>query len=216
MQIKITLVDDHPIMLNGMELGLSKYSDIDILHTFSSGEELLENLDKETTHPDIAVIDFQMPTMNGIELTKILTKKHPEIRIVIHSFNTENFIIQKALHSGASAFLSKNGHSREMYTAIKTVFNGDIHMNDLVKKSEYIFTKKGIPAETRFSINAEFSKREKEVILHICQGHTYKDIAKKMNISKRTVETHKDRIFTKLGIAKNIDIIVYASKMGWV
>jgi len=216
MKINLAIVDDHPFMLDGMKLGLNVFSDLNVIISCASAEELLMVLKTIKIRPDVVIIDFLMPDMDGLSLCKILTEKYPDIKIIVNSFQSDQFLVQRAFLHGAVGFLAKEDPPKEIHDAILTVHHGGVYDKKLIRKDILRSIKLGIGVNTKFKIDAKITEREKEVIIYICEGLTYKEIANKMNLSKRTIESHKEKVFEKLGVSKINDIIIYASKMGWV
>jgi len=192
-KIKILIADDHQIVLDGLVSLLSTEEIFDI-QTAINGNEGLELADK--TQFDIFLIDISMPVMDGIEMSKILLKKRPDAKIIILTTHNDKEIIVEMLHIGVSGYVVKNSSKQELLTAIqkvksgKSFFSDDVH--DALRKEIKKQHENGIQ-ENVFVL----TKREKEIIELLAKEYTNEKIADELNISYRTVETHRKNIMQK-------------------
>lgn len=212
--IKLLIADDHEIFRDGMSLMLSRQSDIKLVGQAENGLELIE-LENELK-PDVIITDIKMPHLDGIEATKRLVKKNPDIRIIALSmFDEENLIIDM-LEAGAKGYLLKNADKHEILEAVFTVFEGNTYycrstsgkLASLIVKSRFNPYKKSEPIS--------FNDREIEIIKMICLQNTTQEIGDKLFLSKRTVEGYRTKILEKMN-AKNIaGVVMFALKNGLV
>ncbi|HMP99508.1 MAG TPA: response regulator transcription factor [Cyclobacteriaceae bacterium] len=210
-KLKVYIVDDHTIFRKAMVSMLQGFDRVAEVKDAENGKEFLEIIKYD--QPDVAIIDLQMPVMDGVETSKRILAKYPDIKIVILTMlDNEQYIIHM-IEMGVHAFLLKNTDPDELEKAIYTVYDNDFYNNEIVAAA----LRKNIKAAAQSlqGRKVEFTEREKEIILLVCQDLTNKEIGEKLNISDRTVETHKSRIMDKIGAKSAIGIVKFAydSKM---
>ncbi len=211
MKIKVILVDDYEIVRAGTMAVLSTDKQIKIIGEASGSEELFELL--KTTQPDVILLDIMMPGKTGLEITKILNKEYPNIKIIIFSGLTEDESFYLAIKSGAHGLMPKNALNTELITAIKKVYEGE----DFISKSIPIaklmsFIKKSDIELEKEEKEIDLTNRQIEIIQLISESKSYREIGNLLHISERTVETHKTRILQKLGLNSVIDLVKFAIK----
>lgn len=210
--IRIVLADDHEIFRDGFNVMLKKQTDIVLVGEAPNGIELIKTTEKLL--PDIIITDIKMPKMDGIEATKILVKKFPEINIIaLTMFDDDNLIIDM-LEAGAKGYLLKSAHKTEIIEAIKTVHK---HETFYCKNTSTKLVK--MIAQSRFNPykeieQPEFSKRELEIIKLICQEASNKEISAKLFLSIRTIEGYREKIQEKMKAKNSIGIAIFAIKNG--
>jgi DNA-binding NarL/FixJ family response regulator len=210
--IRILIADDHQLFIDGMKSLLKDYKDFEVVASANNGLEVLEYL--KENEADLILMDIAMSKMNGMETSKAVTKKYPHIRIIGLSMFGELFYIKKMFESGARGYVLKNTEREELLLAIKMVAEGSYYISkDLGMDPEKII--ESLKTETRHSSagapekNA-LSAREIEIIKLIVAGLTIKEIAAKLFLSYFTVDTHKKKIFKKLGVNSISALIRYA------
>ncbi len=210
--IKIVLVDDHQIVRDGIKSLLEGVYEIEILGEASNGKELFSIL--ETIKPNIILLDISLPDMSGIEITKKLSETYPRINILILSMYTNEEFILNALKFGAKGYLPKNSTRDELIEAIFSVYQGkeyyseevsSIMLNSFIKKAKY-------PDEEVLKKEVKLSVRETEILRMCAEGSSNQEIASSLQISIRTVESHKNHIMQKLELRTIADMIKYAIK----
>jgi len=208
-QIKLFLVDDHDIVRDGLKSLLGNESDISIIGEASSGKEFFSLLDSET--PDVLLLDISLPDISGIEIAKKLNETNPELGILILSMFTDEDFVINAIKVGARGYLPKNSKKDELIKAIKTVYDGGEYypaeISRIIARS-YINRVKNDSA----GLIELLTEREKEVMLFVVEGLSNSEIADKLFISVRTVETHKTRILQKLQLKSTVDLVKFAIK----
>jgi DNA-binding NarL/FixJ family response regulator len=207
--IKIILADDHEIFRDGFKAMLRKQPSVELIGEASDGEELVELTRK--LKPDVVVTDIKMPKMDGLQATKILSEEFPGIGIVALSMIDEENLIIDMMEAGAKGYLLKNAHKNEIIEAIKAVDEGHIYYCDgtSARLSRMIAESNKIPFGKKTS-RPELSQKEIDVILLICQEKTNKEIADRLNLSIRTIEGYRDRIFEKIGARNSAGVVIYA------
>ena len=206
MSIKIILVDDHKLFLNGLESILKHEIGIQILGTATNGLELLDLMEAHT--PDIVITDIRMPIMDGITITKLFNKKFPRTSIIaLTMFDQEEDVIEM-LDAGARGYVIKNSEKDELVNAIHTIAKGGYYLSQKFKGiHEYWATKEKQPS------NLKLTRREKQILDLLVKGKTSKQMAKQLNLSRFTIDTHRKNIHKKLGVKSNLSLVQLAPKI---
>lgn len=207
--INLFIVEDHKIVRDGIRAMLMGINNIKFVGEAANGGDFLRNLEKQ--QPDVVILDIGLPDISGIEICKKLNSDFPEIKIIILTANTDEDSIIESVKYGASGFLSKDVSKEELLEAIHTVNGGKEYFSDSISQiiySGYIGALRGKQKNEKKPLTT----RETEVIKLISEGLSYKEIADKLFISSRTVETHRNNILEKLELKNNIEIVKYAIK----
>ncbi|MCF6366754.1 MAG: response regulator transcription factor [Bacteroidales bacterium] len=208
-KIKVFIVDDHKIVRNGLFAMLIANKEIEVIGEAGNGEELFKSLNNNI--PDVILLDISMPGISGVEISKILSDKYPQIQILIISMNTDERTILSALKVGIKGFLPKDTSKEELIKAIISVNIGNEYFGTEISQIIYKNYIESINPGSKQN-KLEITEREIEVIRYISDGLSYKEIGTKMFISPRTVETHRNNILSKLKLRTNIDLVKYAVK----
>ena len=212
-KIRVLLADDHKIFRDGVRSILEKEKDIEVVDEAANGLEVLKLI--EHVEVDVLVLDIDIGNPNGIEITEMITKNHPETKILILSMmGLHDFVIQ-ALEKGAIGFLLKNTGKDEVLTAIRSVSKGDSYFSREV--SAILIEQLHKPVSLRKkSADIPISPREIEVLKLIAQEFSNSEIADKLFISIRTVDTHRRNLLEKLGAKNTAGLVRYAIQKGLV
>jgi two-component system, NarL family, response regulator NreC len=211
MTIRLYLVDDHTIVREGLRAILQNEPDLKIVGEAGDGIGLLPKI--EVTHPDVVVLDLIMPGPSGLEVTRQIQQQYPRTRVVILSMHDKPAYVAEALKNGASAYVLKGAVSRELIQAIRKAMEGEQYLSFAIDPQAieaYTHTiqgQGGDPFET-------LTRREREIILLAVLGLSSAEIAARLVISRRTVETHRARAMQKLGLQTPSDLVRYAIKHG--
>ena len=204
-KINIIIADDHSIFLEGITALISSNT-INVIANCKNGQEVLDTL--KTQKADLLILDINMPVMDGITLTKKIKKLYPEIKILMLSMYEEKYIINKALKAGADGYISKNSGKKEIITAIGSAIKGERFVSDTQSK----FIQSSIKNNDRQLKNITLTSREQEILKLISKEVGNSEIALTLDISKRTVETHKKNMILKLGVTNTVGLIKIAIK----
>jgi two-component system nitrate/nitrite response regulator NarL len=197
--IRVMIIDDHRLFNDGLNAMLEEESSIQVLKRVYDSREAQEHVKK--FKPDVVLMDFNMPHLNGIELTRILLKDNAELKILILSMYDEERHIESFKSIGTRGYLFKTASAEEVAEAIHKVYAGDFYFPEPKAGSNH--------ADDKFLQKLRLSKRELEVIQLIKQGLKTKEIAEKLNISFYTAETHRKNIKLKAGIKGEADFIKF-------
>jgi DNA-binding NarL/FixJ family response regulator len=209
--IKIAIVDDHEVVINGLKAMLTTYDDLSVVYTTTQGSELLNYLDGN--QPDIILMDIQMPEISGIDLCKMTLKHHPNTKIIAFSSFDDTHYIRQILRNGASGYVLKNTDQKTLVSAIRTVIDGEEYIDETIKK---ILLHESITGQRRSMFEIPLTKREKEILKLIAEEFTNQQIADQLFISLRTVETHRLNITQKLGVKNAAGLVKEAIKRGLI
>lgn len=204
--IKVCIVDDHALVIEGLQLLLASNTEIEVVQTANSAEELFNITWEEV--PDIFLLDINMPEKNGIDTCEALLKVFPEVKVIAITSHKESSLIKLMLKKGALGYVLKNTGSEELVTAIKKVYKGETYVDamankiliDTITKSQTNHTKDTSPFP-------KFSRREKEILQLILAEYTTGEIATKLNISFGTVETHRRNMLVKTGARNTAGLV---------
>lgn len=209
-KISIVLADDHAIMRTGLKLMLSCDSANNVIGEVSTGEELLNLLEKITA--DVLILDLSMPGMTGTEIIYEIKKRGYKINILVLTMFTEEQYIKAVMNAGALGYVSKSAFDTELLTAVRTVAEGKIYLNSnyallMVNTLMNTSAKDGDPYTL-------LTSREREVMELLVHGYSLSEIAQILSLSIKTIDTHKTRVMTKLGITKKNELVQYALEHG--
>lgn len=205
--INVLIVDDHQVVIDGFLARLELESDIEVVGTASNGMEAVEMA--KALQPDVILMDISMPIMNGIEATGIIKEELPESRILMLTMHDNREYIMKVMQAGAVGYILKEISAEKMVQAIKTVNQGSTYFCESVTQT--LFTQEVAPVTQRPN---PLSRREEAVLKLVAQGHSSKKIASLLNISYRTVETHRHNIKHKLDLHSTAELAKYAFETG--
>ncbi|WBV58635.1 response regulator transcription factor [Chryseobacterium daecheongense] len=211
-KIKIALIDDEQLILEGIKLLLSNEQNISVTLTSDNGPDFINNLESlaENSFPDIALVDVQMQPMNGFELVGILKEKYPDLKIIILSSHYKSSILGYMVKLGVSAFLPKNSNKKTFIEAITMVHKNGVYFTAEDHQMLFLYMNSSSKKKSLFEMEDELSEREKDVVKLICQEFTNNEIAEKLFISPRTVESHRQRVLEKIGAKNTVGIVIYA------
>ncbi len=205
-KIQILLADDHQLFRNGLKILLDAFDDFEIVGEAGNGEEVLKIIENTGCH--IILMDIDMPRMDGIEATRKVLEINPMIKVIALSMYGEEEYYHRMVESGARGFLLKDSDINEVKDAILSVYNGNNYFSQ--ELLQHVIQKiRSRETETR---QANLSKREKEILLKICEGLSNQEIADVLFISKRTVDKHRANLLSKTNSKNTASLILYAIK----
>ena len=210
-KIRILLADDHPLVRSGLIKLLEPFKEFIIIGEASDGEEAVAMTKK--LEPDVVVIDLSMPKLSGVEATKIIRKNFPSAKVlVLTMYDNEEYVYQ-ILKSGAGGYMLKNSGRDELAAAIRAVARGDRFFSPRVSEivmESYLRKSEGRNNLPMTDDDLPLTKREREILDYIADGFNNSQIAEKLFISARTVETHRTNIMQKLDIHDAANLVRFA------
>jgi len=210
-RIRLAIIDDHAVVLDGLKTMLNTFDRLEVVYTTQNGHSLLEYFKSDT--PDVLLMDIQMPDINGIDLCKQISKQHPSVKVIAFtSFDDSNYVKQ-IFRSGAKGYLLKNSDKQTIVKAVETVMQDEEYMDETIKK---ILLQESITGQRRSLFEVPLTKREKEILKLIADGLSSQEIADKLFISLRTVETHRLNLNQKLDVKNTAGLVKEALKRGLI
>lgn len=211
-KIKIVLVDDHMIIMEGIASLLQNDDSIEVVGKALNSEELFQLLENNTVH--IVLLDIFLPKPIGIDILKSVLKQYSKVKVIVLSGNDEEVLISNAFQAGASGYLTKSIEKDELLEAIYTVNFGEQYVSRSLEKSLTGNFIKRARYGDKFAGSklTGLTTRESEIIRFLCEGLSYKEVASQLVISTRTVEAHKNNILEKLELKNTIELVKFAIK----
>ncbi len=209
-RLRLLLAEDHPVVRKGLIALLEHQPGIDVLAEARDGQEALRKA--KDLKPDVVLVDIEMPQLNGFVLTELLHRDLPQIAVLILSSHSGAQCVPRIIQSGARGYLSKEASAEELVTAVRAVAAGGTYFGPEVAQLAMAHL---VKSNGQASVPA-LTSREREVLTLIAEGLYNKEIAARLNIGTRTVETHRERIMRKLGVHSAAGLTTYAVANGFV
>ncbi|MBY0248769.1 MAG: response regulator transcription factor [Nitrospiraceae bacterium] len=210
--IRIILVEDHGLVRAGMKALLQKIEGTEVVADMGDGLEAVKYVQTDT--PDLVLMDIAMPGLNGLDATARILRESPATRVILLSMHANEEYLQQALQVGASGYLLKGAELAELELAIRTVAKGERYLTPAVAK--YAIDAYREKTEGPVGPLAKLSMRQREILQLIAEGHTTKDIAQRLNLSVKTVETHRSQLMERLEIHDVPGLVRFAIGVGLV
>jgi DNA-binding NarL/FixJ family response regulator len=209
---RVLLADDHALVRAGIRALLSTIEGVEVIAEAGDGREALR-LIKEL-RPDIALLDITMPDLSGLEVLKESKKDFPDLRVIILTVHEAGEYAMEALRAGAAGYLPKSAAANELQVAIKIVSRGETYVSGEVSRKTLLEFSQGVTEHTH--LLARLTPRQREILTLIAEGHSTKDIARRLNISVKTVESHRAQLMERLDIHDVAGLVRYAIRKGLV
>ncbi len=208
--IRVLLADDHQIVLQGLAVLINSQQGIEVVGRASDGLELLDMV--EALRPHVVVTDISMPNLNGVEATSQIRKRHPTCQVIILSMHAASSYVIRALRNGALGYVLKSDRIEDVIEAIEAVSKGRRYLSGQV--SDQVISALVTGSEPELDLEKRVTNREREILQLVAEGNTNAQISKRLNISTRTVETHRANMMGKLGLNSQADVIRFAIQNG--
>jgi len=212
-KLRILLADDHKIVREGLRLLINSQPDMQVVGEAANGREVL--LKARELKPDVVVMDLSMPELNGLQATERLKAEHPAMKVVALTAHEDESYLRQLCKVGAAGYVLKRSAGDELVKAISEVAKGGVHFEASLASKALARQVTGSPVKGE-SRASELSEREKEVMIMLAWGYSNKEIAGRLNLSVKTVETYKLRIGEKLGLRSRTEMVQYALRQGWL
>lgn len=207
--IKVAIVDDHKLVSKALENMISLNPNFQVTMNCFNGQDFIDELQKTKTHPDVVLMDINMPIKNGIETTAEVSRKFPNLKVIALTMEDNEGTIIKMMKAGAKGYLLKDMSPDILFNAINIVHEKGIFYTDMVTQSLL-----KIKTEEKFmkELDETLKDRELEFIRLACSELTYREIARQMCVSPRTIDGYRDSIFLKLNVKTRVGIVLFAIK----
>jgi DNA-binding NarL/FixJ family response regulator len=210
--LKILLVDDHALVREGLRALFDAMLGFEVVGEAADGHQALRLIGE--LHPDVALVDISMPSLNGLEMTLRASREYPRTRILILSMHADEEYVHRALVVGAAGYLLKNADKSELELAVRAVARGDTWLSPGVSKPVITaYTRSGDTHQSPFDV---LTPRQRETLQLIAEGRTTKEIAQQLGLSVKTVESHRTQLMLRLSVHDVQGLVRYAIRMGLV
>ena len=212
---RILLADDHAVLRAGLRLLIEAQADMTCVGEAGDGVELLAQV--ERLRPDLVLLDLSMPRLGGLVALPEIRRKAPDARILVLTMHADDEYLRQSLKAGAAGYVLKQAADQELLLAIRAVMRGEVYIHPAMTRSllgDLVDRSRDATAAAREE--DALSEREAEVIKQVARGHTNQEIADRLGLSVKTVETYRARAMEKLGLANRAALVRYALEKGWL
>lgn len=220
-KVRILLVDDHPLFRQGVTWTLSNQPDLEIVGEVADGQGAIQQAD--ILVPDLVLCDINLPGMNGLEVTRILKRRHPQMAVIILTLHEDDEQLFHAIRVGASAYAIKDIAAQDLISLIRRVGRGEYLINENVLSRPFVaskvldqFRELATLDEAADTVFSPLTPREVEILDCVARGNSNKEIARLLSISDQTVKNHITSILKKLSVNDRTAAVVHALKKGWI
>jgi len=210
--VRVLLADDHTLVRAGIRELLQKIDGLEVVGETGDGREALDLV--KTHGPDVVLMDITMPGLNGLEAAERIAKERPKTRVIILSMHATEEYVMQALRAGAAGYLLKEAALAELEIAIRSVARGETYLSPAISRHVVEAYMRRVGGET--GPLEQLTPRQREILQLIAEGATTKQIASRLNISGKTVETHRAQLMERLGIHDVAGLVRYAVRVGLV
>jgi two-component system response regulator NreC len=209
MAIQILVVDDHGVLRAGLRALLNAEADFRVVGEAAGGCEALQLA--AVLKPEVVLLDVSMPDMDGIEVTRALVQRQPQVRVLLLTIHEDEALVREAIQAGAAGYVVKRAAESELINAIRSAAAGDLYIHPSMTRAllDLPSRRPSSPSEA-----ADLTPREVDVLQMLAQGYTNRQIAELLSLSVRTVETHRANLRAKLDLRSRADLIRYAAQQG--
>ena len=212
MNIRVLVVDDHAIIREGLRVMLGNQPDMEVVGVAANGREAIRLVDEK--EPDVAVIDISMPELNGIEAISQMLPRHPHIKVIVLSIHETKPYVHRALKAGARGYLIKETAGLEVVDAVRAVYRGERYLSQRIADLLTDISFRNLETSMEVSPLETLSSREREILQLVAEGKTSQEIAERLSISPKTVDTYRSRLMQKIGVDDMAGLIKFAIQHG--
>jgi DNA-binding NarL/FixJ family response regulator len=217
--IRVILADDHALVRAGIHALLASLEGVQVVAEAGDGRQALQLV--ESNRPDLVLMDISMPELNGLEAVAKITRDYPQVRVIILSMHANEEYVMQALRAGAAGYLVKDAGIAELELAVRSVARGETYLSPPVSHSviDNYLRRLDSPAEAGVlspNPNEKLTPRQREVLQLIAEGRTTQEIAKRLHVGVKTVETHRAQLMERLDIHEVAGLVRYAIRIGLV
>jgi DNA-binding NarL/FixJ family response regulator len=211
--IRVLLADDHAIVREGLHMVLAAHRTIEVLGEASDGREALDLV--ELLRPDVVVMDIAMPNLNGLEATRQIKRRSPDVRVVILTMHENQEYFVQIIKAGATGCVLKRSAGTELVTAIEAAARGESYFSPAIATVVMEDYRRLLSQPASAEVNP-LTEREREILQLVAEGRTNREIADLLTVSIKTVQAHRSNIMEKLGAHDRTDLVKYAIRMGMI
>jgi DNA-binding NarL/FixJ family response regulator len=212
MKISVVLVDDHALVRAGLRMLIEAIPDVAVVDEASDGHQAIALAEKHQPH--LVLMDIAMPGLNGLEATSRITKQWPNVKVVVLSMHQDDQYVRQALKMGASGYLLKDSATTELALAVRAVSRGETYLSPAASKS--VLTDYVQRLRSDESAGVHLTPRQREVLQLIAEGCSTKEVAQRLDLAVKTVDTHRTLLMKQLGVHEVAGLVRYAVRAGIV
>lgn len=213
-RIRVLLADDHALFREGVRALLAATPDIEVVGEVEEGRAAVQRA--LALRPDMVLMDITMPGLDGIEATRLIHQRDPQLRVLILTMHDNEDVFLRSLSAGAAGYVLKRSGGHELISAIRSTHEGNTYLSPYLARalmSDYLQRVERTEDQPQ---PRRLSAREQEILKLIAEGHSSREIAEMLDLSVKTVHNHRTRLMTKLDIHRNADLVRYAIRLGMV
>ena len=212
MKIRVLVADDHAIIREGLGIMLGNQPDMEVVGTAANGREAVRLVDEH--QPDVVVMDISMPELNGIEAIQQMLPRHPQMKVVVLSIHGTKPYVYRALRAGAKGYLIKETAGIEVVDAVRAVCRGERYLSQSIADLLTDTSFRNLEVSIDFSPLETLSPREREILQLVAEGKTSQEIAERLSLSPKTVDTYRSRLMRKIGVEDMAGLVKFAIQHG--
>jgi two-component system response regulator NreC len=212
-KIRVFLADDHAVLRTGLKMFINSQDDMVCVGEAGDGKVTLDKV--RQLRPDLVLLDLSMPGLGGLEALPEIIKQAPETRVLILTMHTEEDYLHQAIKQGAAGYILKQAVDQELLSAIRATMRGEVYIHPAMTRAllDQMISSVQQPEEYMEVI---LSEREREVLQWVARGYTNQEVADRLSLSVKTIETYRSRATTKLGLKSRAALVRYAQQQGWL
>lgn len=212
MNIRVLVADDHAIVREGLGIMLGNQPDMEVVGLATNGREAIRMVDQY--QPDVAVMDISMPELNGIEAIQQMLPSHPRMKVIVLSIHETKPYVYRALKAGAKGYLIKETAGLEVVDAVREVYRGERYLSQRIADLLTDISFRSLENSGETSPLEQLSPREREILQLVAEGKTSQEIAQRLSISSKTVDTYRSRLMHKIGVEDVAGLVKFAIQHG--
>lgn len=212
MKIRVLVADDHAIIREGLRVMLGNQPDMEVVGEAKNGREAIQLVDEY--EPDVTVIDISMPELNGVEAIQQMRSRYPHLQVVVLSIHETKPYVYRALKAGANGYLIKETAGLQVVDAVRAVYRGERYLSERI--AELVMSEASSKLEASMETHPleTLSMREREILQLVAEGKTSQEIAERLSISPKSVDTYRSRLMHKIGVEDMAGLIKFAIQQG--
>jgi DNA-binding NarL/FixJ family response regulator len=212
LNIRVLVADDHAIVREGLGTMLSHQPDMTVVGLATHGREAIRMVDEY--QPDVAIMDISMPELNGIDAISQMLPRHPNIKVIVLSIHETKPYVYRALKAGARGYLLKETAGLEVVDAVRAVYGGERYLSQRISDLVRDVSFRSLDGAKEVSLLEQLSPREREILQLVAEGKTSQEIAERLVLSSKTVDTYRSRLMRKIGVEDMAGLIKFAIQNG--